>query len=453
MATTTHPPRSARRHAHGSAGPTMSCRRSSGRRLIERRRPRVDPRKAAATAWLLLLTVVMALPAAGQLRPGDLQTFESRAYRIHTNLLREEAQEYGQHMDLIYRAYARRFASLRGGDRDKQNLYLLRTRDDYISTMRSFGIDASATGGVFFWGSRGTGLATWVEGLSRDQVFDTLQHEGFHQFAHTKLGAELPLWVNEGLAEYFGAAIVVDDKVRLGIVDEQRVEAVRAALQTGQAIDFDQLLNISHQQWHQNMSGGTARGRLQYDQSWAIVHFLIHGDGGRYQRAFSQYLTLISNGRDHEQSFRESFGTTNTGPFARRWEKFVAEVEIDHYSSALRRLRFLGAGMEFLMAQGVDMPADTTQLAEALQARQFRLTRVTESGSVTINSADAELYAYQDRDGQTHTFRIVTDSAASKSGEDGGLPPRIEADQLRPAMTLVWTRDDAGNLRSVVEYR
>ena len=430
-----------------------SGRPKAGRSGITTQPTRHPPPTRWVAGWLIVLLWTLPATVRAQVSLADLQTLESRAYRIHTNLTREEAQEYGQHMDLIYRAYSKRFASLRGSDRDKQNLYLLRTREDYISTMRDFGIDASATGGVFFWGGRGTGLATWIEGLSRDQVFDTLQHEGFHQFAHTKLGTELPLWVNEGLAEYFGAAIVVDDKVRLGIVDEQRVETVREALRTRQAIDFDQLLNISPQQWHQNMNGGTRQGRLQYDQSWAIVHFLIHGDGGRYQKAFSSYLTLISQGRDHEQAFRESFGTTNTGPFARRWEKFIAEVEVDHYSTALRRIRFLGAGLEYLMAEGSEMPQDVNQLAEALKARQFRLTRVTESGSATIAAADDSLYAYDDRDGQTHPFTMAAPAEKADGQPDGPLPPQIEADQLRPAMTLVWTRDDAGRLRSVVEYR
>ena len=405
------------------------------------------------TRLLALVMLLTATTATAQARRADLAILESRAYRIHTNLSAEEAREFGRHMDLIYQEYDDRFAVLHGNDRDKQNLYLLRTRADYIRVMGEFGIDATSTGGVFFWGSRGSGLATWVEGLSREQVFNTLQHEGFHQFAHSKMGTELPLWVNEGLAEYFGSAIVVKDKVRLGIVDADRIEKLRQAIDARRAIDFDELLNTDSQQWFNNMNSGSPKGHLQYDQSWAIVHFLIHGDRGKYQKAFSNYLVLISRGRDHIQAFRESFGTTETAPFARRWERFMGEVEADDYSEALRRLQFLGAAVESLIQNRIPVPADIDGLRQTLQERSFELTRVTESGHSTIKASNDSLYSYRGQSGETHPFVLQASSDNPRAKGQSDLPPQVVADQLKPAATLVWERDPEGNLRSRVEYR
>lgn len=386
----------------------------------------------------------LANPAAAQ--PRDLNTFESRAYKIHTNLTRAEALEYGVHMDLIYREYDRRFAVLRGDDRGKQNLYLLRTREDYVRAMASFGIRAEASGGMFFWGPGVSGLATWVEGLSRDQVYSTLQHEGFHQFAHSKLGRRLPLWVNEGLAEYFGAAIVVKGDVRLGIVDGERVDRIVGALEADRAMGFDELLGIESEQWHSNMLTGSPKGHLQYDQSWAIVHFLIHGDRGRYQKAFGEYLMLISRGRAHEQAFTRTFGDNNE-LFAQRWLKFIREVEPDAYSTALKRLQFLGTGLQFLKEQQPDQPpADLAALRSALREREYKMTWITEAGQQSIDAKNDALYGYTDQKEQTHEFELIP-------AEDGsGLPPSVAAPNIKPSATLVWERDDEGNLRSQVEY-
>ena len=110
------------------------------------------------TVWGLFFALMVgvflftAIPAV-EAQPRGLSTYESRAYKIHTNLTREEALEYGVHMDLIYKEYAKRFATLRGEGRSKQNLYLLRTRRDYIEAMAAFGIRAEASGGMFFWGA------------------------------------------------------------------------------------------------------------------------------------------------------------------------------------------------------------------------------------------------------------------------------------------------------------
>ena len=389
-----------------------------------------------------LITLLTAGLATGQ----DLDTYESRFYRIHTNLDREEAAEYGEHMDLIFREYSQRFSILRGEERDKKDLYLLRTRPDYIGTLRRFGIAAENSGGVYFYGPRGSGLATWVEDMSRDQVFNTLQHEGFHQFADSKLGRELPLWLNEGLAEYFGSAIIVDGEVRLGIVEADRIEKIRAAVESRDALGFDELLNIQSAQWHANMAG-SPKGSLQYDQSWSMVHFLVHGDGGRYRNAFESYLSELSRGRTHADAFKKSFGTTDTAPFARRWLKFIEEVEPDPYSTALKRLEFLGAGLRWLSRNGQEMPPDLDALKTALQEREFSVTYTSESGQKTVSASDDALFGYEGRRGESQPFELIAPAAGSD------LPPAIRASKLRPAVTLTWTRDDEGALRPTLEYR
>ncbi|MEM8739074.1 MAG: DUF1570 domain-containing protein [Planctomycetota bacterium] len=394
------------------------------------------------------LCFALASAAAGQVRLSELSAFESKAYVIHTNLSREEAMEYGVHMDLIYKEYSRRFRELRGASRKKQDMYLLRTRRDYIAAMAEFGIPAEASGGMFFWGGGTSGLATWVEGLTREQVFSTLQHEGFHQFAHTKMGGatELPLWVNEGLAEYFGSAIVVRGDVRTGIVDGDRVAKVNRALEEGRAIGFYELLNTTSRQWQSNMRSGSPKGSLQYDQSWAVVHFLIHGDRGKYRKAFGAYLMEISRGRNHEQAFTQTFGRDDAR-FARRWERFMGEVEPDHYSVALKRLQFLGEGLRFLAeAGGGASPTDLEALRKTLQERSFTLTWLTESGEKTLDSKDEALYGYEDRKGVAQRFELVPAEAES------GLPAGVRASELSPTPTLAWTRDDGGNLRAQVTY-
>ncbi|MEM9419281.1 MAG: DUF1570 domain-containing protein [Planctomycetota bacterium] len=398
-------------------------------------------------AVLLLVATVLVLTQASEVaaQPRGLSKFESRAYVIHTNLSKEEALEYGVHMDLIYKEYSKRFSVLEGKGRGKQDLYLLRNRQDYIRAMAAFGIQAEASGGMFFWGPGVSGLATWVEGLSRDQVFSTLQHEGFHQFAHVKMGENLPLWVNEGLAEYFGAAIVVDGKVRMGVVDETRVERIQQALKNKQALSFRELLGIQSEHWHSNMLSGSPKGYLQYDQSWAVVHFLVHGDRGKYKKAFGNYLVLISQGATHDQAFGRTFGD-DTRRFEARWEKFIENVEPDDYSIALKRIQFLGEGLRFLKTQNADTPESSRDLRKALQSRGFRLTWITQSGKTVVDSANNSLYSYTDSKGDSHRFEIVP------AEEDSNMPPLLTASKLKPAVTLTWVKDDSGKLRSQLEY-
>ena len=57
------------------------------------------------------------------------------------------------------------------------------------------------TGGVFMSGRNL--LASFLGDLGRDSLRRTLQHEAFHQFAHTVISPDTPVWLNEGLAQVF----------------------------------------------------------------------------------------------------------------------------------------------------------------------------------------------------------------------------------------------------------
>lgn len=408
--------------------------------------------RCGAGRWLagvlvVLLCLASSLPASALVE--SLSRYESRAYIIYTNLPREEAAEYGSHMDLIFQEYTKRFAILRGADRGKQNLYLLRSREDYIQALVDLGVGrsiAASSGGMFFYNPVGNGLATWTQGLSRDRVFATLQHEGFHQFASSKLGQQLPRWLNEGLAEYFGSAIIIKGKVRLGVVDEARVEKIRGYLKRDAAIPFDSLMNITAEQWGANMTSGSDWGSLQYDQSWSIVHFLVHGDKGRYQKAFEHYLVLISKGRTHRDAFGDAFGSNDTAPFAARWVAFMAEVEPDPYGSALQRIEFLAQGLKFLKQHDRAIPTTIDELRQTLRASQFRMTYTTEAGQFTIDSADDEVYQYTDAKGETQAFEL-------KPGKADDDLPDLTAMSLRPGLILTWEQADEGELRTKLVYR
>ncbi len=421
----------------------------------------------AAMLLLVAALLLLANPAAAQ---PKLQTYQSRSYRIHTNLTREEAVDFGAHMDLIFAEYSRMLRSLRGKARGKQDMYLLRTNDDYQVTLKTFDIDGTNSGGMFFYGPNGKGLATFVEGRDRGEVFSTLQHEGFHQFAFIKARGKMPIWVNEGLAEYFGEAIIVAGKVKHGLVNAQRLERVRGEVEAGRAIPFREIIAIESPQWRTNLKSGSPKGSLQYDQAWSIVHFLIHADE-RFAKAFSKYLQLISEGRHPPKAFADIFGS-DLAPFEKRYRAFLAELEPDPYGAALTRMRFLAAGLGYLETLDQPMPQDLDALRDALRQQQFALSYRSHGNTKTTYSADdAAMFTYADADNKPQPFVIepVADKAGGertdapdkpaktgKSAETGAPQspslPEVFAPQLTPPARLVWVRYTDGTLQTEIKF-
>ncbi len=402
--------------------------------------------------WRLITPVVLgavlllgARPAAA-LGPEDLASYTSKYYEIHTNLSRAEAKGYGLHMDRTFAEYTRRFSAFRKRDRRSMPLYLLRTRQDYISVMSHFDIDASSSGGMFFVAHKGSGLATWVVDRNASDAFETLQHEGFHQFAHAYIGQNLPVWVNEGLAEYFGDGLLIRGRMTLGLATEQRVKAVQSAIDDGTAIGFDELLAISGEQWHANLKSGSGRGHLQYHQSWSVAYFLIHGDKGRYRGAFEQYLRLVNGGRESEKAFRQAFRTQSTDAFHKRWERFVQGLEPDVLTTAVSRMRFLARGLRYLHENDQPTPLTIDELRRALQRVGFRLVGRSHGQETVISAMDDVVYGYSLGNGGHRWFELLEPEASR-------LLPRIAANGLRPAPMLTWSRGEGDKLTIEIGYR
>lgn len=394
---------------------------------------------AAVLVWL------WCVPAVA-LTPKDLTRFKSEHYTIYTNLTREEAQPYGRHMDQTFAEYTRRFSDFRRRDRREMPLYLLRTRQEYLDLVASFGFDVSTSGGVFFYSEKGSGLATWIEGHEEEVVFETLQHEGFHQFAHAYIGQNLPVWVNEGLAEYFSDGLLVKGRMRLGMATEQRVRVVQDAIDKSRSIDFDQLLDLTSQQWHDNMENGNPRGYLQYHQSWSVVYFLIHGDNGRYRSAFEHYLRLVGGGRESGKAFRQAFAAKTTDAFRQKWGEYVQKLEPDALSTAVGRMEFLGHGLQYLRQHDQPVPATIKELQLVLQRLQFRMMKQVFGTQVTITAMNDAVYGYWLPNGGQGWFQLLEPEAR-------GLLPRIAAPGLKPEPTLVWTADQSGRLQFVIRYK
>jgi hypothetical protein len=130
---------------------------------------------------------------------AEMRVVNTPHYQIHTELDAEFSDDLARRMEAMHAEYCRRLAIFGTEDAHAPfKVYLFQTRESYLQLV---GEELRNTGGVF--SPRRKALAAFLEGQGRDQLRRTLQHEAFHQFAHTAIQGELPIWLNEGLAQYF----------------------------------------------------------------------------------------------------------------------------------------------------------------------------------------------------------------------------------------------------------
>lgn len=264
--------------------------------------PRTVSAPARRSAALAVLALAGAVPAAA----GELKPYNSRYYVLYTDLPAELIPEIDLRITAMAETYADRTRGFAGKITHKFPFYLYRDPRDYYAAGGKPG-----SGGMFD-GKRLMAIAG--ERLS-DETWRVIQHEGFHQFVHAVIRGNFPVWVDEGMAEYFGEAVFTGDGFITGVIPAERAARIRDWIAEGRTLSVKGMMTLSHDAWSGNLNV------VNYDQAWSMIQFLAHAFGGRYQKPLNGFINDVSSGRNWEQAWTRNFGQ-GTSAFERQWREF-----------------------------------------------------------------------------------------------------------------------------------
>lgn len=291
-----------------------------------------------------------ALPA----QAIELRSFDSRHYRIHTDLDPILADDLARRMDVMHDVYADRLSDfVPGSDAappPRFEVYLFQKQKDYL---RFAGQQFRNTGGVFMSGR--SLLAAFLEGQGRDALRRTIQHEAFHQFAHSYISADLPIWLNEGMAQVFEEGIWTGTEFILGQAPPRRIRQLQADLKDGRLIDFAALTRMTPEQWSANLEADHDVGATQYNQSWAMVYFLLNARDNlgreRYRTRLREMLLLIHKGKGAQEAFTDAFGGNVKG-FQARFIEFARDLKATPEATLIENQEVLADLLTELKSRG-----------------------------------------------------------------------------------------------------
>jgi hypothetical protein len=247
-------------------------------------------------AFVLLVASVAAPALAGD---RDFRIYDSKYYVIHTDLPEIEAREAQLRMTRMAEEYLRGSAGFSGEIKERLPFYLYKNLADYTAAV---GVEGS---GGFFDGDKlmATTLRTPAGEISGD-TWHIVQHEGFHQFAHAAIAGEIPMWADEGLAEYFGQAIFTGDGFVAGLIPQARLVRVRALLKDAGDKPLEKCLALSREEWNAKVE------MSNYDLAWSFVHFLMHGEEGKLRKSFDGFVHDIGRGEAPAKAYDRHFNST-----------------------------------------------------------------------------------------------------------------------------------------------
>lgn len=215
----------------------------------------VSSRRQSLLLWLTVLlsgcltppVPPAGLPAQHSVKSDQLLVLSDFKITAQDPLILELQQmRQDVYQELLIPQQDRRVVVYLFTDESRYAGYMQSTYPD-LPPRRAFFIGSPAELAVYaFWG---------------DQVRVDLRHEYTHGLLHASL-KNVPLWLDEGIAEYFEVPDAGPQRINV-----EHAQRLATAVQNGWRPDLRRLETIdSVDQMH----------RLDYQESWAWVHFLLH---------------------------------------------------------------------------------------------------------------------------------------------------------------------------------
>lgn len=292
-----------------------------------------------------LLVVTRSLAISGP--DSRLRAYPSQDYLIYTDLGADQAREAQLRMTLMSAEYRRWTGFVSGDPARKLPLYLFAHPEGFYAA----GGPPSASGAF---------IGNALLAIASPGDWHTLQHEGFHQFVAAAPGHDLPPWVEEGWAEYFGESIFTGDGYVSGVIPGWRLRRLKSEITGHQLKAFSELIGLSAKEWNDQLS------IANYDQAWSMVQFLAHGMKGQYRFAFASFIEELRIGHSAEKAWIDHFGDPNT--LEKRWQDAWLSLSDDSsralYAQAAVATLSSCLGRAFALGHRFDSFADFSHAVE-----------------------------------------------------------------------------------------
>jgi len=146
----------------------------------------------------------------------------------------------------------------------------------------------------------------------------------FHEYTHLLVNAtsgNVPVWFNEGLAEYYSTFSITDDqKVALGMPISNHVFLLRER----KMLPLRALFQVDHKSPEYNER---AKQSIFYAESWALMHYLIQSKEGQRLKEMGKFLDLMNANVPMEEAFQKAFSMT----FAEMEKELRNYIQRDRY--------------------------------------------------------------------------------------------------------------------------
>ncbi len=136
--------------------------------------------------------------------------------------------------------------------------------------------------------------------LSGPDPYHVIFHEYFHSLT-LPYYPNLPLWLAEGLADFYANAEITSKDASLGMPNSSQL----GLLNQEKLLPLAVLMRVDHSSPYYNEKN---KAGIFYAESWALTHYLLLGDNQTHRKQLADFIAGITRGEPSDRAAAASFG-------------------------------------------------------------------------------------------------------------------------------------------------
>jgi Flp pilus assembly protein TadD len=133
-----------------------------------------------------------------------------------------------------------------------------------------------------------------------ENPYHPLYHEYTHALLHLNFAA-LPLWLDEGLAEFYGNSRLGEKESRVGTIDKSHLYI----LGQNKLLPIETLLNVEQGSPYYNEAN---QASVFYAESWALVHYLMLDPEAHQEQLLRNFFAAWDKSGSQIEAAQQAFG-------------------------------------------------------------------------------------------------------------------------------------------------
>jgi tetratricopeptide (TPR) repeat protein len=250
--------------------------------------------------WLFAFLMLGALPPAAGSKDTWIEV-RSPNFRVISNGGEKEARKVADQFEQFREVFHTTFPKLRVDLGKPLIIFAVKNEDSLKALIPAYweGKGRAHPAGIYLPGEDRHYVAVRIDAES-----DNPYHVVYHEYTHAILNLNfrgLPVWLNEGLAEYFGNSAIHDKDVEIGKIAPYHLQTLRQE----RLIPIDTLLLADERSPYYNEQNHAS---MFYAESWAIVHYLMLDPEARKRQLLATFMSSWDASGNQLEAAQKTFG-------------------------------------------------------------------------------------------------------------------------------------------------